>query len=135
MTKDNECYLDSGYDIKNGMAWMPLPEPYKCNTVINYLYRDASNYKVQNRAVVKGLLTEEQKKQIIDSLDEGMWLTPSQVELPEERFSDISEDDHSWFELEYGFETTSEDATVELTAQELAENFAKAKDNWKLTIF
>jgi len=27
--KDNECYLDSGYDIKNGMAWMPLPEPYK----------------------------------------------------------------------------------------------------------
>lgn len=25
---DGECYLDSGYTIEDGMAWMPLPEPY-----------------------------------------------------------------------------------------------------------
>ena len=26
---DGECYLDGGDDIDDGMAWMPLPEPYK----------------------------------------------------------------------------------------------------------
>lgn len=26
---DGECYLDSGDDIDDGMAWMPLPDPYK----------------------------------------------------------------------------------------------------------
>lgn len=25
----DECYLDSGHDIEEGMAWMALPEPYK----------------------------------------------------------------------------------------------------------
>jgi hypothetical protein len=24
-----ECYLDSGREIENGMAWMYMPEPYK----------------------------------------------------------------------------------------------------------
>ena len=26
---DGECYLDGGDDIDDGMAWMPLPKPYK----------------------------------------------------------------------------------------------------------
>ena len=26
---DGECYLDGGDDIDDGMAWMPLPEPYR----------------------------------------------------------------------------------------------------------
>lgn len=26
---DGECYLDGGDDIDEGMAWMPMPEPYK----------------------------------------------------------------------------------------------------------
>ena len=26
---DGECYLDGGDDIDDGMAYMPLPEPYK----------------------------------------------------------------------------------------------------------
>ena len=26
---DDGCYLDSGDEIEDGMAWMPLPEPYK----------------------------------------------------------------------------------------------------------
>lgn len=26
---DDGCYLDSGYEIENGMAWMPLPDAYK----------------------------------------------------------------------------------------------------------
>lgn len=26
---DDGCYLDSGYDLEEIVAWMPLPEPYK----------------------------------------------------------------------------------------------------------
>lgn len=26
---DDYCYLDGGYDIKEGMAWMPMPKAYK----------------------------------------------------------------------------------------------------------
>lgn len=26
---DDGCYLDGGDDIDEGMAWMPMPEPYK----------------------------------------------------------------------------------------------------------
>lgn len=26
---DGECYLDGGDDIDDGMAWMPLPKPYR----------------------------------------------------------------------------------------------------------
>lgn len=26
---EGECYLDGGWEIEKGMAWMPLPDPYK----------------------------------------------------------------------------------------------------------
>lgn len=26
---EGECYLDGGWEIEEGMAWMPLPEPYQ----------------------------------------------------------------------------------------------------------
>ena len=26
---DGECYLDGGWEIEEGMAWMPLPSPYQ----------------------------------------------------------------------------------------------------------
>ena len=35
------------------------------NTRINYLYRDASNYKVHNTAVIRGELSEEDQKTIL----------------------------------------------------------------------
>lgn len=39
------------------------------NTRISYLYRDASNYKAYNECIVRGLLTDEQTKAILDCLD------------------------------------------------------------------
>ena len=33
------------------------------NTKINYLYRDADNYKVRNECVIHGEMTEEQETQ------------------------------------------------------------------------
>ena len=26
---EGECYLDGGWEIEKGMAWMPLPKPYR----------------------------------------------------------------------------------------------------------
>ena len=64
------------------------------NTRINYLYRDACNYKRSNCAVVAGTLTDEEKKEIFQSLD-GEYFIPRQVGLPEVRFDDSpTVDDH-----------------------------------------
>ena len=106
------------------------------NTLINYLYRDASNYKVWNRAVVEGALTEDQKQVIYNCLEDGENFIPSLVGLPEKTFVDLGytydkQDDTPWFELhEDAFEETTDSPTISLTAQELYENFAKAKGHW-----
>ena len=41
------------------------------NTRIDYLYRDADNYKRDNTCVVAGAITEEQQAIVLDSLDDG----------------------------------------------------------------
>ena len=99
------------------------------NTQIRYLYRDASNYKMHNECVVAGELTPEQITQIMDCCDSGEFFIPSQVGLPEKRFA--PEDDHCWFELSAdGFTPTAKPATAEVSAAQLVENFAAAKEHW-----
>lgn len=109
------------------------------NLKIGYIYRDADNYKNPNRVIVKGIITEEQKKEILESCDfdgEIYFFIPSQVGLPEERFSKITSADHCWFELnEDSFESTYEETTIEMTAEELVENFKKMSGNWDETQF
>jgi len=109
------------------------------NTKIEYLYRDASNYKKTNTAIVKGHITQSQIKNIIDSLDgysksEGYgYFIPEQVCLPAERFDDgPTEDDHCWFELdEEGFASTTQPPTVDISVKDLVSLFIKAKnDGW-----
>ena len=53
--------------------------------------------------------------------------------MPERKFDEYdAEADHCWFELsEEGFEYTEQPANVPLTAQQLAENFAACRDNWR----
>lgn len=99
------------------------------NTKICYLYRDASNYKVRNIAIVKGTLTEEQKETIRESCDDCQYFIPNQVGLSEERFGSITEDDHCWFELQEIEETTAP-VTELFTAEELYQNFLNAAGNW-----
>ena len=105
------------------------------NTQIRYLYRDASNYKVKNECVVTGTFTQEQIAQIMGCCDLGEYFIPSQVGLPERRFDSYDpEEDHCWFELaEDGFEETARPATVEISAQQLVESFAAAKEHWNDT--
>lgn len=109
----------------------------RMNTQIRYLYRDASNYKVENECVVTGTFTQEQIAQIMDCCDLGEYFIPSQVGLPERRFDRYDpEEDHCWFELaEDGFEETAKPATVGISAQQLVENFSAAKEHWNDTAF
>ena len=109
----------------------------RMNTQIRYLYRDASNYKVENECVVAGTFAQEQIAQIMDCCDLGEYFIPSQVGLPEQRFGRYDpEEDHCWFEIsEDGFEETAKPATVGISAQQLVENFAAAKEHWNDTAF
>ena len=100
------------------------------NTRITYLYRDASNNKKWNECVVKGRLTIPQVREIMDCCNDRQFFIPSQVKMPEEKFSTTTEDDHCWFELdESSFAMTLQPANEEIMVDELLENFRKAKDN------
>lgn len=102
------------------------------NTKIYYLYRDASNNKVQNVCVITGVVTREQIQEIIECLDDGEYFIPHLVGLHERKFDTYNaQDDHPFFELsEDGFEPTKETATVELTPAELVGAFRQHKDKW-----
>lgn len=102
------------------------------NTAMEYLYRDADNYKSLNRIILKGQFTQAQSDVIYSCLDKGEYFIPRQVGLPEKRFDTFDpQSDHCWFELHPGaFTFTNEEPTVELTVDDLTQNFRKAKGNW-----
>lgn len=101
------------------------------NTRLNYIYGDASNNKTFNTCVVAGELSDEQAKTIMASLDQGEYFIPAQVELPVERFSEVTEDDHCWCELEDGFyELVDSSPTEDISVESLTAAFAAAKGNW-----
>lgn len=106
------------------------------NTKISYLYRDASNNKVPNECIVRGLLTDAQTAAILDCRSDGAYFIPSQVGLPEKRFDRFDpEEDTCWFELyESGFEPTDAEATVDLSVDELVSRFLARKDRWDDTV-
>lgn len=118
-----------GYDAD---ATVPIKKQKEFNTKISYLYRDADNYKKHNNCVIKGILTEEQKKKILDCRQEDEWFIPSQVGLPEEKFDKLDlAVDHPWFELENDcFTETNAEPTVDITAEELVVAFENCKGKW-----
>lgn len=105
------------------------------NTKISYLYRDASNNKVPNECIVRGLLTEEQTKAILDCRASDNFI-PSQVGLPEKRFDRFDpEEDTCWFELyESSFDPTDAEATVDLSVDELVSHFLSKKNHWEIPL-
>lgn len=101
------------------------------NTYFGYLYRDASNYKVWNEVIINGRLTPKQKEDIISTLNEGLWFIPEQVGLPVERFSDVTEDDHCWCELELENINDTDLPPTELgTVQKIYDAFMATNGNW-----
>ena len=103
------------------------------NTKINYLYRDADNYKVHNECVVQGTISAEQIAVVLECLDEGEYFIPHLVGLPEKRFDTFDPQvDHPYFELsEDSFEETMEPATVEVQVDELVSAFLCCKGKWE----
>lgn len=107
----------------------------RLNTKINYLYRDAGNYKVYNSCILSGVITDEQKARIFASLDCGEYFIPSRVGLPEKRFDTHNPlNDHPFFELDPEnpdcFEETVDPATVDITVDALVASFEANADSW-----
>lgn len=109
------------------------------NTRIDYLYRDGSNNKKPNAAVVSGEISQDQIDLILSCLEDGEYFIPEQVGLPAKRFEEYRFDDgvdHPFLELSpYGFKLTDKPATVDLSVKELVCNFVYAKDHWRLDDF
>lgn len=104
----------------------------QANTRITYLYRDAGNYKRWNECVVQGRMTAAQVHEILGCCDDGEYFIPSQAGMPEEKFSETTEDDHCWFEIGEGsFAMTLQPPTEHITVDKLVMAFRKCKGNWK----
>ena len=100
------------------------------STRVNYLYRDADNYKQYNTAVLKGEPAAGMAEEIMRCLHHGEWFIPRQVGLPEERFPDSpTEADHCWFEWN-GLDADTEEPTIDLTIEQLIENFRASRQAW-----
>lgn len=124
------AFTDMEFDSYLGTCMKKITR--RKNTRINYLYRDASNYKKHNEVIIPGTFTEEQIHTIIDCLQDGKHFIPSEVNLPEIRFGDRTEADHPWFELsEDGFEETEAKVTCHISPEYLVELFLERKKVWQ----
>lgn len=107
-----------------------------CNTKVEYLYRDASNYKVHQGCIIQGPITAEQIQLILASCEDGEYFIPSKVHpwMPEQRFDTWDPDlDHDFFEIgPYSFEATQAEATIPITAEELVRRFQAVNKQWVL---
>jgi hypothetical protein len=89
---------------RNSVAQNPMrPSTPVSNVSFQYLYRDASNYKLHGEAVftnTTGLPIEEVEKRIRSCLKDGEFFIARQVYI-EERFFDVldAQDDHPWHEF------------------------------------
>ncbi len=96
------------------------------NTRVNYLYRDAANYKQWHSVVLAGELTDAQRALITGALDDGDYFIAEQVGLPNlrERWRSHYDDiDHVWHELT-SIDTVDDPPTVTETAATFAARFA-----------
>ena len=99
------------------------------HTRIEYLYRDADNYKQFASVVLVGAITPAELDTIGAALDSGLYFIPSQIGLPDLQsampgFPD-PESDHVWHELELaeGISLTNDPATEELDVHAVAGMF------------
>lgn len=103
------------------------------NTKVVYRYTDASNYHTRNEAVLRGVLSEEQKQLIFGCLDEGKFFVPQAVcldmALPWEY--DPQEDHPFWTLDADSFELTTKTPTVNMTVDEFVNRFVACKDDWE----
>lgn len=105
-------------------------EPIQCNTRLNYMYRDANNYKTWNSVVLSGTMTDEMFEEMKKCCEDGRKLfIPEQLGLELLRDWSTTEDDHPYAEL-LEYELVPDKQTADMTVEELLEKFRKAKGNW-----
>ena len=96
------------------------------NTLIHYLYRDASNYKAHHEIIVRGEITFADLTPFLES---GEFFIPSQIGLPDlqAQLGQPTDDDHAWHHLTpEDFTPTPEPPTVKLTARGLRTRLRRA---------
>ena len=92
------------------------------NTQLEYLYRDAGNYKWFGEVVIVGTL---ELGDIEPYLYEHQFFIPSEVGLPDLQSEELTEDDHIWHEI-VDIKETALEPTVKISAVELVEGFKAA---------
>jgi len=99
------------------------------NTLLEYLYRDASNYKQHDSVVLQGAIS---LKDIRPLLIDGKHFIPSQAGLPDlqHKFKDQgfeypTEDDHEWHEI-VSMKPTTKQATRPLHRKEFLSRLQKS---------
>lgn len=104
------------------------------NTRIEYLYRDASNYKQFASVVLRGEITANEIHHIASCLDSGEYFIPAQVGLEELQrgmpsFPD-PDTDHVWHELDTktGISLTEDEPTLDLDVHRCASMFTTRWD-------
>ena len=107
---------------------------------LEYLYRDAANWKTHGLVLLQGPCPPTLQAQIIDALDSGLYFVAEQVKLPalqrrhNAEYGNADEDlDHAFHEFfELRPATASDLAQAELTvsAEDVGRLFAMAKRRW-----
>ena len=99
------------------------------NTLLEYLYRDASNYKQHGSVVLQGRIS---LKGIRPLLINGEYFIPSQAGLPDlqykfksQGFAYLTEDDHAWHEI-ISMRPTTKQPTVPLHRKEFMSRLQKS---------
>lgn len=105
------------------------------NTLLEYLYRDASNYKQHGSVVMAGALS---LKDIRHLLIDGEYFIPLQAGLPdlqhkfgEQGFEYPTEDDHAWHEIVL-LRPTSRKPTVSLRREEFLRRLQDSYDKQRV---
>ncbi|MFA6433653.1 MAG: hypothetical protein WCW52_03050 [Elusimicrobiales bacterium] len=100
------------------------------NTLMEYLYRDASNYKQYGSIVLQGSIALTSIRHL---LFDKTYFIPSQVGLPdlhhkfaEQGFEYPTEDDHEWHEI-ISMRPTSREPTTPLQRNEFLSRLRKSK--------
>ena len=111
------------------------------DTVIGFLNRDACNYKQWTWIGVRGTFTAQERRDILNSLDDVIFFIPEQVGWPAVRIEPCREDGTAWCELEAdGFFSVPDLASGPLpnfvtdqTPAQIAKAFLQAKrEGWDL---
>lgn len=121
-----------GADEKSQTPSMPF-------LIFEYLYRDASNYKVFGSLILYGQLSDEEQTEFVQCLESGEFFVAEQVGVPplySALFQDgggPTEDDHAWHMFDQFRVGTASDQNDEIwgSVTDFLLRFRKAKQCWQ----